>query len=230
MVAGRIVNEMVNAAVRRIMAEVRELAADSGGMFVAAPLEGDLFDWHFTVRGAPETAFEGGVYHGRMVLPAEYPLKPPEIMLLTANGRFELNVPICLSVTAHHQESWQPSWGIRTILTALVGFMPTPAEGVGSLDFPDHERRRLAQRSRSFVCKRCGAKPSEQLPIPVVRTCGDASAATGASGSRQVVRELQNNGAPVVRRAAVARNERVLAMVMYAIVVLILVVVGRRVM
>ena len=156
---------MANDAVRRIMAEVRELSKQTpDSLFVAAPLDNDLFEWHFSVRGPPDTAFEGGVYHGRIVLPAEYPLKAPEIMLLTPNGRFELNVPICLSVTSHHQETWQPSWGIRTILTALIGFMPSPAEGLGSLDFPDSERRKLARKSHSYVCPRCGVKPIEQLP------------------------------------------------------------------
>ena len=29
--------------------------------------------------------FEGGIYHGRISLPPEYPLKPPSIMLLTVN-------------------------------------------------------------------------------------------------------------------------------------------------
>lgn len=157
----------MNEATRRILAEVRELNALANkpdAFFVAAPLETDLFEWHFTVRGPPDTAFAGGLYHGRILLPPEYPLKAPEIMLLTKNGRFELNVPICLSVTAHHQETWQPSWGIRTILTALVGFMPSAAEGLGALDFPDDERRRLAVRSHAFCCERCGARPVEQLP------------------------------------------------------------------
>jgi ubiquitin-conjugating enzyme E2 J1 len=27
--------------------------------------------------------FEGGRYHGRILLPAEYPFKPPAIMMLT---------------------------------------------------------------------------------------------------------------------------------------------------
>lgn len=32
---------------------------------------------HFTIRGADGTDFEGGVYHGRILLPPEYPFKPP---------------------------------------------------------------------------------------------------------------------------------------------------------
>lgn len=170
---------MSNDAVRRIMAELKELSrlnAQPLRLFHASPLETDLFEWHFSVRGPPDTAFEGGIYHGRILLPPDYPLKPPEIIMLTPNGRFEVGKRICLSVTAHHQETWQPSWGIRTILTALIGFMPSPAEGVGALDYPDDDRRRLAKRSHLFNCERCGSRPIDQLP-PLTNTC--ASPANG---------------------------------------------------
>lgn len=178
---------MANDAVRRIMAEVKEFSTlnnSPSSFFHAQPLESDLFEWHFTVRGPPDTAFAHGVYHGRILLPAEYPLKPPEIILLTPNGRFEVGKRICLSVTAHHQETWQPSWGIRTILTALVGFMPSKAEGVGALDYPDEDRRGLARKSHGFRCERCGALPVEQLPPrePTPST-SDASASGGDSPS-----------------------------------------------
>lgn len=53
--------------------------------YYANPLEDNLFEWHFTVRGPPSTDFEGGVYHGRILLPADYPMKPPNIILLTVN-------------------------------------------------------------------------------------------------------------------------------------------------
>src|SRR5712671_7521933 len=48
-------------------------------------------EWHCTLRGPAGTDFEGGLYHFRIRLPAEYPFRPPSIMLLTPNGRFELN-------------------------------------------------------------------------------------------------------------------------------------------
>ena len=31
---------------------------------------------------------QGGVYHGRILVPADYPMKPPDIIVLTPNGRF----------------------------------------------------------------------------------------------------------------------------------------------
>ena len=49
----------------------------------AAPLEDNMFDWHFTIRGPRDTDFEGGIYHGRILLPSDYPFRPPNIILLT---------------------------------------------------------------------------------------------------------------------------------------------------
>ena len=82
-----------------------------------------------------------------MILPPEYPFKPPNIVLLTPSGRWETGKRICLSVSAHHPEEWQPAWGIRTILQALRDFINTPAEGaLGALEYTEEERRVLAAR------------------------------------------------------------------------------------
>lgn len=117
--------------------------------FIAEALEGDIFEWHFVIRGPPETEFEGGIYHGRILLPAEYPFKPPSFMMLTPSGRFETGVKICLSISSHHPEHWQPSWSVRTALTALIAFMPSPGAGaLGSLDFSKDERRAMAIKAR----------------------------------------------------------------------------------
>ena len=48
-------------------------------------LQDNLFEWHFTIRGPEGSDFEGGIYHGRIVLPPEYPMKPPSIYLLTVH-------------------------------------------------------------------------------------------------------------------------------------------------
>mmetsp|Transcript_12349 Transcript_12349/g.22315 ORF Transcript_12349/g.22315 Transcript_12349/m.22315 type:complete len:316 (+) Transcript_12349:47-994(+) len=178
-----------SAAVKRILLEVQELhreqeSVDSKSaesrLFYAAPLENDLFEWHFTVRGPPDTCFEGGLYHGRILLPSEYPLKPPEFMLLTPNGRFEVGKRICLSITSFHQETWQPSWGIRTMLTALIGFMPSAPEGIGALDYPDVERALLAKLSHSFHCSICGANVADDLP-PLQNTKTNENASADSS-------------------------------------------------
>ncbi|CAG0878575.1 unnamed protein product [Darwinula stevensoni] len=151
-------------AVKRLMREAQELHQPTEDYF-AQPMEDNLFEWHFTVRGPADTDFEQGIYHGRILLPPEYPMKPPSIIMLTPNGRFELNKKVCLSISGHHPESWQPSWSIRTALLAIIGFMPTHGLGaIGSLDYTPEERKLLAKKSREWKCPTCGPMTSHLLP------------------------------------------------------------------
>lgn len=68
--------------------ELREATEE----YCAHPVDDNLFEWHFTVQGPSGTEFEGGLYHGRILLPTEYPMKPPNIILLTVI-KLELNFP-----------------------------------------------------------------------------------------------------------------------------------------
>ncbi|KAK9724194.1 hypothetical protein RND81_05G054700 [Saponaria officinalis] len=143
-----------NPAVKRILQEVKEMQNHPSDDFISLPLEENIFEWQFAIRGPNDTEFEGGIYHGRIQLPVEYPLKPPSFLLLTPNGRFETQTKICLSISNHHPEHWQPSWSVRTALVALIAFMPTPPNGaLGSLDYNKEERRKLAIKSREAAPK-----------------------------------------------------------------------------
>lgn len=83
---------------------------------------------------------------------------------MTPSGRFDTNTKICLSFSAFHPELWQPAWGIRLILEALIAFLPSPADGaIGALDWTPEERKRLAKKSVQFCCHRCG-KTADLLP------------------------------------------------------------------
>ncbi|KAF8610080.1 UBC-like protein, partial [Ceratobasidium sp. AG-I] len=158
-----------NSAVKRILQEAKELQNDPSHEYSAGPLENDIFEWHATLRGAPDTEFEGGLYHCRILLPSEYPFRPPSIMVLTPNGRFELNKKICISFTSYHEELWQPAWGVRTAIIGLQGFFPHKGEsavGVGALEYPIAERKRLAALSREWHCPDCQQTNLESLPDP----------------------------------------------------------------
>jgi hypothetical protein len=77
---------------------------------------------------------------------------------LTPSGRFETNTKVCLSFSAYHPELWQPAWGIRLILEALISFLPTPADGaIGALDYKPAEKKRLAKQSIQWACPKCCA-------------------------------------------------------------------------
>lgn len=156
-----------SSAVKRILSEARELASDKSQLYTAAPLEDDIFEWHFTLRGPQSTEFEGGLYHGRILLPSEYPMRPPNLLLLTPNGRWELGKKICLTFTGYHEEMWQPAWGVRTALLGLQTFMTAKAEaavGIAALNYPPAVRQKLAVESRTWTCPQCAASNLDLLP------------------------------------------------------------------
>ncbi|XP_018024119.1 ubiquitin-conjugating enzyme E2 J1 [Hyalella azteca] len=151
-------------AVKRLLREAQELHKPTEEYF-AQPLEDNLFEWHFTLRGPVNTEFEEGIYHGRIILPSEYPMKPPDIIFITQNGRFETNKKICLSISGYHPESWRPSWSIRTALLAIIGYMPSSGLGtIAGLQYSPAERRILAKKSWSQDCEVCGQISTVLLP------------------------------------------------------------------
>eukprot|EP01064_Diplonema_japonicum_P027965 TRINITY_DN41_c0_g1_i1.p1 TRINITY_DN41_c0_g1~~TRINITY_DN41_c0_g1_i1.p1 ORF type:complete len:262 (+),score=31.65 TRINITY_DN41_c0_g1_i1:71-856(+) len=151
---------------KRIRREAEQLKKKPCREFIAYPSDDNEFSWMFTMRGPEGTPYEEGVYHGKLILPLNYPYGPPDVMLVTPNGRFETNLKICLSeVTSYHPENWQPSWGVHTVLHALRGFMNTPGNNaIGAIEYPESERRRLAKQSRTWVSPE-GASMAEHLKL-----------------------------------------------------------------
>jgi ubiquitin-conjugating enzyme E2 J1 len=137
--------------------EASELSVSPSSDYHAEPLETNLFEWHFTIRGPPEPSpYAGGIYHGRIVLPSTYPLRPPSFRFLTPTGRFEVNREICLSISGHHEETWQPAWGVRTALVAIRSFMDTDAKGqLGGIECSRDARERMAKDSGAWKCAGC---------------------------------------------------------------------------
>ncbi|KAL8778564.1 MAG: hypothetical protein Q9213_007364 [Squamulea squamosa] len=181
--------------IKRILKEASELRSNPDATLHAAPLESDIFEWHFTLQGPPSTPYASGIYHGRITLPPTYPLRPPSFRFLTPSGRFEVNREICLSISGHHEETWQPAWGIRTALWALRAFMEGGAKGqVGGLEMGEIERKRLAAESRGWKCQRCGGNTNEDTLIEESKRCEELEqngGSTKAAAKEQIPDELR---------------------------------------
>ena len=128
--------------------------------------ENNILECHFSFTGAPESDFEGGIYHGKFIFPVDYPKNPPDLYILNYNGRFAVNKKLCLTFTSYHPETWTPTWTIESMCNALRAFMLTPAEGaVGGIDSPPETRKGFAKESVSFECPQCGCKHKELVEI-----------------------------------------------------------------
>ncbi|KAJ9315759.1 hypothetical protein DTO271D3_4015 [Paecilomyces variotii] len=188
----------MSPTLRRLMKEAAELSESSPSpspYFCAHPVSDEnLFDWHFTISGPPAPSpYANGIYHGRIVLPPQYPLRPPSFRFLTPSGRFEVNREICLSISGHHEETWQPAWGIRTALIAIRSFMDADAKGqVGGLEAKEEARREWAEKSRGWTCDVCfgGKKTNEQILMQWREVCKRKGIVVDEhGGEREVVPE-----------------------------------------
>ncbi|VDO60646.1 unnamed protein product [Heligmosomoides polygyrus] len=119
----------------------------------AAPLQENILEWHYIIYGAPNTPYDGGVYHGKLVFPSDFPFKPPSIYMITPSGRFQVNTRLCLSISDFHPDTWNPAWTVSTIITGLLSFMNDSAPTLGSITSSDAEKKVLARRSKAFNLK-----------------------------------------------------------------------------
>lgn len=116
---------------------------------ILRPKENDLLTWFFIIHDLQETPFEGGIYFGKILLDQQYPLKPPNFIFITPNGRFETDKKICTTFSAYHQETYTSTWNIMSMMEGMISFMTdkNPDKGIGSLETTDEEKCRLAKNS-----------------------------------------------------------------------------------
>lgn len=125
--------------------------------FYTQPIANNMYEWHFTILGSKDTAFDKGIYHGYFALPTSYPMNPPDVYFMTENGRFAINQKICLNITGYHKEAWTPAWSLRTMVQAICAYMLVNEHGVGAIFDDETTRRKYAAASRSFKCHHCGS-------------------------------------------------------------------------
>ncbi|VDL85467.1 unnamed protein product [Nippostrongylus brasiliensis] len=157
-------------AVRRLQRDYERIMREPIDGIVTVPDEGNILQWHYVLRGSPDTPYEGiffhiccqmpcsvvvyvserGYYYGKIVFQPDFPWKPPAICMITPNGRFETDTRLCLSISDYHPETWNPGWTVASILIGLHSFMNEDSFAAGVKNSPDSVRRQLAANSRAW--------------------------------------------------------------------------------
>lgn len=202
----------------------------------AKPLETNILEWHYVLRGPPDTPYEGGEYHGRVKFPSEYPFKPPAIQMITPSGRFQTNTNICMSMSNFHPNTWNPAWSVATILNGLLSFMVEDEATTGGIRATDHDRKILARKSHSFnlnnktfasvFSELCTAKP-EPIEDPTkpgeMNNQEDDTVAVSVVGARKRTKaktaEAENNSndrATAMPLAAIRSKKWIIVLVVLA--------------
>ncbi|KAL1456013.1 hypothetical protein WDU94_000768 [Cyamophila willieti] len=71
---------MAGSALRRLMAEYKQLTINPPEGIIAGPVnEENFFEWEALITGPEGTCFEGGVFPAKLTFPSDYPLSPPKM-------------------------------------------------------------------------------------------------------------------------------------------------------
>ncbi|CAH7687863.1 ubiquitin-conjugating enzyme E2 J2 [Phakopsora pachyrhizi] len=205
---------------KRLMKEHADLNKCPPPFIIARPKESDILEWHYIIRGPPDTPYAGGEFWGTVIFPSEYPFKPPGIKMITPSGRFQPDRKICTSMSDYHPGSWNPAWSVATILTGLLSFMVGEEMTTGSVRSSDGDRRIFAKRSHAYNVSQVkfrtifpeysnpnivvdlpnmGAPKSDSLPAPVISAKTDEDTIENKKAST-----AKPAGGPIAERASQA--------------------------
>lgn len=152
---------------RRMKRELELLSRGGAAPGIAAwPRdEGDRLDvLDAEIRGASDTPYEGGIFRLEVVIPAEYPLKPPRVRFVTKiyHPNIDSQGRICLdSLNMPPKGAWKPSLNVSTLLTTIQALMSEPNGDDGLMVEITEEFRRRPEvfRNKARECTRkyaCG--------------------------------------------------------------------------
>ena len=136
---------------KRLMGDQRLLKKQPIDNIKTYPDENNMLVWYFLIEGNKDSPYFGGKYIGKIMHHPDYPLKAPDFMMLTPNGRFTVNKKICLTNSGYHSESWSPMWNIRSILLGFLSIMLSDADvGISHIKRSFEERQMLALSSDEY--------------------------------------------------------------------------------
>ena len=90
---------------------------------ISVGLKGDnIYEWEATIQGPPKTPYEGGKFVLDMILPENYPMKPPVVTFRTriyhcnvnSDGKFSLNIL---------GNQWSPAITVQKVLLPILLLM-----------------------------------------------------------------------------------------------------------
>lgn len=144
-----------NIAKKRLVGELKLLKKKPLELVDTFPDESDPLVWFFLLKGPTETDYDGGYYLGKILHSPEYPLKPPDFMMLTPSGRFEIEKKICLTNSGYHSDEWKATWNMQTILLGFLSIMADDStHGISHIKKSKEERAIFARESVNFNVKR----------------------------------------------------------------------------
>ena len=136
---------MAGSALRRLMAEYKQLTLNPPEGIIAGPIdEENFFEWEALITGPEGTCFEGGVFTARLTFPNDYPLSPPKMQFVS--DMFHPNIypdgRVCISILhapgddpmgyESSAERWSPVQSVEKVLLSVVSMLAEPNDESGA--------------------------------------------------------------------------------------------------
>ena len=106
----------------RILREIEEIYMDPPDNVSAGPInDNDIYHWEAVITGPDDTDYKDGVFLLDIIIPKEYPYKPPTCKFKTKIWHPNIdpdNGYIC--ITTLRQENWNPAMSISDILNTIM--------------------------------------------------------------------------------------------------------------
>jgi len=146
---------------RILPAQLKKLVADPHPYLSVVLDTTDIRIWYVRIAGL-DTPYKGGEYIFMLIVPDEFPHKPPRLIFLTPNGLFIPGHKVCISVGEFHTDDgpgrdgaygWRPALGMSgfaaQVMNALI-CSDTLGSGIGITQSSPAEKKRLAEASRAY--------------------------------------------------------------------------------
>jgi len=134
----------------------------------------DIYRWEVMIIGPPDTLFEGGFFKCHLLFPKEYPLKPPELRIITEiwHPNIDKNGKVCISILHEPgddrygyekaSERWLPIHTVETILISVISMLADPNdESPANVDAAKEWREAYPEFKKKVA--RCVRKSQEEL-------------------------------------------------------------------
>ncbi|TVY36164.1 Ubiquitin-conjugating enzyme E2 [Lachnellula occidentalis] len=120
---------------KRISKELAEVTTSPpAGIKVSLVDDNNVHNWNIVMDGPEDSPYAGGKFKLLLVLPTDYPFKPPKINFKTRiwhpNVTFDEHGSMCIGILK--PEAWKPSSKILSVLTATQNLLmePVPDDAV----------------------------------------------------------------------------------------------------
>ncbi|KAJ1959818.1 Ubiquitin-conjugating enzyme E2 6 [Dipsacomyces acuminosporus] len=195
------------AAFKRLSKEYLAMQRNPTPFITAKPLESNILEWHYVLRGPPDTPYAGGEYHGKLKFPSDYPYKPPAIQMITPSGRFQTNTNICMSMSNFHPNTWNPAWSVATILNGMLSFMVEDEVTTGSIRTSVADRKALAKKSHLFnLANKQFRQIFPELCTPEPAPISELSNGSAGAQAQQADRQPSGDSTATRRRMATFKS------------------------